>query len=124
MKQPIPQKAYLIAYLKQGYGITPIEALHIFQCNRLAARIRDLRRVGWKITTTMITTLSGKRLARYTLTDPAQTTPTGIPQAGRQAKPITNAGIAQVERELEHYRCGKEFREGARWALEQVKRLQ
>ena len=123
MKQPISQKAYIIAYLKQGYGITPLEALHIFQCNRLAARIRDLRRMGWHITTTMITVPSGKRVARYTLTDPAQAEPTGIPQARRKAKPTTNAAIAQVELELEHYRCGKEFREGARWAINELKKL-
>ena len=124
MSHPIPQRMYLIAYLKQGYGITPIEALHLFQCNRLAARIRDLRRDGWDIKTEIVTTSSGKRVARYTLTDPAQTEPTGIPQAGRKAKPTTNAVIAQVERELEHARGGKEWKEGARWALEQVKRLQ
>lgn len=122
MKQPIPQRMYLIAYLKQGYGITPLEALRIFQCNRLAARIRDLRRMGWHITTTMITVPSGKRVARYTLTDPAQAEPTGIPQAGLKAKPDTNQAIQQVERELEHYRCGKEWKEGARWALEQMKK--
>lgn len=124
MKQPISQKAYIIAYLKQGYGITPLEALHIFQCNRLAARIRDLRRMGWHITTTMITVPSGKRVARYTLTDPAQKEPTGIPQSGRKAKPTINAGIAQVERELEHAHAGVDWKEGVRWALEQVKRLQ
>lgn len=124
MKQPISQKAYIIAYLKQGYGITPLEALRIFQCNRLAARIRDLRRMGWHITTTMITVPSGKRVARYTLTDPAQTEPTGIPQAGRKAKPTISQAIAQVERELEHTHAGVDWKEGVRWALEQVKRLQ
>ena len=124
MKQPISQKAYIIAYLKQGYGITPLEALRIFQCNRLAARIYGLRRDGWDIKTDIVTTPSGKRVARYTLTDPAQAEPTGIPQARRKAKPDTSQAIAQVERELEHAHAGVDWKEGVRWALEQVKRLQ
>lgn len=118
------QKTAIIADLREGRSITAIDALNAIGCFNLKARVHEMRNAGWGITTTMFTTPSGKRVARYTLTDPAQTTPTGIPQSGRKAKPTTNAVIAQVERELEHARGGKEWKEGARWALEQVKRLQ
>lgn len=123
MKPNPNQSKRIIAYLRVCGDITAIDALNAIGCFNLKARIHEMRNAGWGITTTMITTPSGKRVARYTLTDPAQTEPTGIPQAGRKAKPTINAAIAQVERELEHARGGKDWKEGARWALGQVKRL-
>ncbi len=118
------QKSLIIVHLRHGGGITALQALSAIGCGNLKARIHELRRDGWGITTTMFTTeTTKKRVARYTLTDPAQTTPTGIPQAGRKAKPNTIQAIAQVERELEHARGGKEWKEGARWALEQMKKI-
>jgi len=123
MSQIISQKALILLHLRYGHGLQPLEALNKYGCNRLAARIYGLRQDGWDIKTDMVTTPSGKRVARYTLTDPAQTTPTGIPQAGRKAKPNTNAAIKQVERELEHARGGKDWKEGARWAISELKKL-
>ena len=117
------QKTAIIADLREGRSITALLALGKFGCGNLKARIHELRLDGWGITTTMFTTPNTKkRVARYTLTDPAQKEPTGIPQSGRKAKPTTNAAIAQVERELEHYRAGVDWKEGARWAISEMKK--
>jgi hypothetical protein len=86
MSHTISQKALILVHLRYGKGLQPLEALNKYGCNRLAARIRDLRRMGWDIKTTIITTPHGKRVARYTLTDPAQKAPTGVPMPGRKAK--------------------------------------
>jgi len=119
------QKTDIIAHFKEGHSITALLALHRFGCGNLKARIHELRRDGWGITTVMFTTPNTKkRVASYSLTDPKQKEPTGVPIPGRKAKPILNAVVEQVERELEHTRAGVDWKEGARWALEQVKRLQ
>jgi hypothetical protein len=119
------QKAEILTYLREGHSITTLLALAKFRCNCLAERIRDLRRDGWDITTEkFLTPVTRKKVARYSLTDPAQKEPTGIPQPGRKAKPATSAIIAQVERELEHTRAGDAWKEGARWALEEIKKRQ
>jgi len=143
------QKTEILTYLREGHSLTALLALAKFRCNRLAARIRTLRADGWGITTEMVTTpvtrkrvarytltdpaqkeptgvpIPGRKgVARYTLTDPAQKEPTGVPMPGRKAKPTINAAVEQVERELEHTKGGKDWKEGARWALEQVKRRQ
>jgi hypothetical protein len=118
------QSKRIIAYIRACGNITALDALNAIGCLNLKARIHEMRRAGWGIETVFITTPSGKRVARYSLTDPAQATPTGIPQPGRKAKLPTSAIIAQVERELEHARAGVDWKEGARWALEQVKKRQ
>ena len=51
-------------------GITAIDALDEAGCFRLAARISDLRDQGHVITSVMVTLPNGKRVARYTLTEP------------------------------------------------------
>ena len=51
-------------------GITPLDALNEAGCFRLAARIADLRAMGYRIESRMTITDTGKRVARYTLTDP------------------------------------------------------
>jgi hypothetical protein len=51
-------------YLEQGGALTPLDALNLFGCFRLGARIYDLKRAGMKIETEMIMR-DGKRFARY-----------------------------------------------------------
>ena len=51
-------------------GITAIDALNEAGCFRLAARISDLRDMGYRIESEMVTLKDGKRVARYTLVDP------------------------------------------------------
>lgn len=62
------QTAMIIAYLKQGHALTPLQAMaEPFRRMRLGARILDLKHAGHKIDARMITTPSGKRIASYAL---------------------------------------------------------
>ena len=40
------QAGRILAYLREGHRITALEALELFQCFRLAARVHELRREG------------------------------------------------------------------------------
>ena len=60
------QKAQIRAYLERGESITPLEALELFGCFRLGARIYDLRRDGMAIERDMVER-NGKQFASYFL---------------------------------------------------------
>lgn len=64
------QTAQILAYLKTGRSITPLDALEWFGCFRLGARIYDLKQDGHNIVKDMVETDSGKRVASYTLVRP------------------------------------------------------
>jgi len=66
-KPNISQEAQILSWLRAGNSLTPIEALDMFNCFRLSGRIHDLRKQGWDIHTEMMTTNSGKRIAKYIL---------------------------------------------------------
>ena len=55
----------ILNYLQQGNTITPIEALNLFGCFRLSARILELRAKGFNITTELAK--GEKRYAKYKL---------------------------------------------------------
>ena len=61
------QCARILAHLKKGLTITPLEALYNFDCFRLQARIHDLREMGHEIETEMVELPNHKRVARYKL---------------------------------------------------------
>ena len=61
------QSAAILAYLEVGHSLTPLEALTMFGCFRLGARIWDLKAQGHKIATEMVAVGRGKRVARYRL---------------------------------------------------------
>lgn len=67
-----PQTAAILARLKTGRSITPIEALDEFGCFRLGARIYDLKQDGHHIVKEMVEVPSGKRVASYTLVQSLQ----------------------------------------------------
>lgn len=48
----VSQCDQILSYLKDGHSITPIDALNLFGCFRLAARISDLKKRGNEIITT------------------------------------------------------------------------
>ncbi len=56
----------ILAHLKKGRSITALEALGLFGCLRLAARIYDLKEAGHNIKDTFIK-VRGKRVKRYAL---------------------------------------------------------
>ena len=61
------QNGQILAHLRAGHGLTSLEALQMFGCSRLAARIADLKGAGYAITSTMVTLPNGKRVATYRL---------------------------------------------------------
>lgn len=64
--KPESQNALIKGWLLNGYSITPIEALNMFGCFRLSARIANLREDGLQVVTDMVT-INDKRVARYYL---------------------------------------------------------
>jgi len=50
----------------KGKGITPLQALNQFGCFRLAARIHELRGIGYNITKTNVVR-NNKQFAQYNL---------------------------------------------------------
>lgn len=61
------QSAAIAAHLERGESITALDALRLYGCLRLAARIKELRRAGILIYAQMITLPNGKRIARYAM---------------------------------------------------------
>ena len=57
------QTAQILQHLKTE-PITPLSALKLYGCFRLAARIDDIKNMGYKIRTELISK-NGKRFARY-----------------------------------------------------------
>ena len=62
--KPESQNALIKGWLLNGYSITPMEALNMFGCFRLSARIANLREEGLAVVTDMVT-INDKRVARY-----------------------------------------------------------
>jgi len=67
LSQSASQKRQILELLKTGQPITAHAARYLFQCDRCAARIEELRDAGHNIKTDMIRLPSGKRVARYSL---------------------------------------------------------
>ena len=66
MKSTDSQTALIKGWLLNGRSITQLDALNMFGCFRLAARIADIREEGINIMTEMIT-VNDKRIAQYYL---------------------------------------------------------
>ena len=60
------QSAQILAYLAKGKSLTHRDAQRLFNCDRLGARIYDLKREGHQIISQMERN-NGKRYARYSL---------------------------------------------------------
>jgi hypothetical protein len=60
------QNNRILQHLKKGKPITPIDALNLYGCFRLSARIKDLRDEGHNIKTKPVTK-NGKTFASYTM---------------------------------------------------------
>lgn len=62
------QTNQILEYMRAGNSITPLDALRLFGCMRLGARIYDLKQDGHVINTLIVKDdLSGARYARYSL---------------------------------------------------------
>ena len=61
------QNDQILEYLKQGHTLTALEALQKFGSFRLASRISDLKRSGYKIISERVKLDTGKNVAQYRL---------------------------------------------------------
>jgi hypothetical protein len=61
------QNKLLLQYMKNGNDITPLKALKMFGCMRLASRIYDLKSAGWNIKSDFVLTSTGKRVKQFWL---------------------------------------------------------
>lgn len=59
------QNSAILKDLLKGRKITSLDALTRYGCLRLAARIENLRKRGYKIETQQVVTDAGKNIARY-----------------------------------------------------------
>lgn len=64
------QSEKILGHMKGGAAITPVQALNLYGCFRLAARIHDLRAVGWDIEVETLP-MAGTNVAMYKLSDAA-----------------------------------------------------
>lgn len=61
------QEEAILKHLQQGNTLTPLEALRLFGCLRLGARIWDLRQKGHNVEMKVVEVASGKHVAEYRL---------------------------------------------------------
>ena len=66
--EKISQKIKILEYLKEGGELTALKALNLFGCLRLAARIADIREMGYEIQRDWMETADGARVAVYKMT--------------------------------------------------------
>ena len=64
------QNQQIKAHLETGQSITGYEALELYGCIRLAARIYDIKSSGYAINKDMIELPNGKYVASYTKKTP------------------------------------------------------
>lgn len=55
----------ILEYMLSGNSITPLEALEMFKCFRLGARIADIKARGYLVYSEFVTTPSEKRVKKY-----------------------------------------------------------
>lgn len=61
------QNQKILSHLETGRVISPLKALGLYGCYRLAARIGDLRRSGHNIETMIVADGTGRNYAQYRL---------------------------------------------------------
>ena len=55
----------ILEYMLAGNSITPLEALNLFGCFRLPARIADIKAKGYLVYSEFVTMPNEKRVKRY-----------------------------------------------------------
>ena len=59
------QTDLILEWMLAGHTITPLEALNRFGCNRLAARISDIKARGYLVYSEFISTNTEKKVKQY-----------------------------------------------------------
>ena len=62
------QAGLILRHLQSGATLTALDALDLFGCNRLAARVADLKAKGYNVKSRWLVTPLGKRVSEYYLT--------------------------------------------------------
>ena len=62
------QREAILAHLISGLTITQAQAYELYGCFRLSERIREIKKMGYGVSSTMIELPNGKRVAEYRLT--------------------------------------------------------
>ena len=57
----------ILEYMLSGKSITPLEALNLFGCLRLGARIADIKARGYLVYSEFVSTPTEKKVKRYYL---------------------------------------------------------
>ena len=63
------QAGLILRHLQSGGTLTALDALDLFGCNRLAARVADLRNKGYHVKARWLTLPNGKRVSEYYLAE-------------------------------------------------------
>lgn len=69
MSRRLSQREQIKAHLLSGKTITPLQALHQYNCMSLAQRINNLKAEGLVINTTLKVVGNNKRVAEYKLAE-------------------------------------------------------
>lgn len=64
------QERKIMGYMFRGNRITPLDALNLYGCERLAARIADIKKRGIDVKSEFVTLPNGKRVKSYWIEDP------------------------------------------------------
>lgn len=67
MKTNPNQTTKILLHLKAGKKITGMDALNLFGCWRLGARIFDIKEMGFNVNMKLITTSTGKVIGQYSM---------------------------------------------------------
>lgn len=59
------QESKILDHMLRGHRITGIDALNLYGCFRLPARIADIQKRGFAVQSEYVTTTSGKRVKSY-----------------------------------------------------------
>ena len=63
----LSQKKRILAWMLKGHSITPLEALNMFGCLRLGARIADIKEMGFDVKSHFVSTATQKHVKQYYL---------------------------------------------------------
>lgn len=66
------QAGQILRHLQTQGPLTSLDALRLFGCARLAARVADLRNKGYAIRSRMVTVGANKRVSEYSLVTEAR----------------------------------------------------
>lgn len=63
------QERKIMGHMFRGNRITPLDALNLYGCERLAARVADIKKRGIDVKSEYVTLPNGKRVKSYWIED-------------------------------------------------------